>query len=55
MLSEVTKLALLSVSNAFSGLMDKEGEWTKKGEKFAAIVLIALFLFSAWIMGEPFR
>lgn len=45
-MSEVTRKALVKVSNAFSGLFDETtGEWTKgKGEKVALVLFLLCIL-----------
>lgn len=52
-MSEVTRKALVGVSNAFSGFIDSEtGEWTEgKGEKFALAAIVFCILAVSMIGG----
>ena len=52
-MSEVTRKALVGVSNAFSGFFDETtGEWVKgKGEKFALIAFLFCILAVSMIGG----
>lgn len=52
MISITTKKVLLSVSNAFSGFIDENGEWAEgKGEKFALAAIIFCILAVSLIGG----
>lgn len=51
-MSEVTKRALVGVSNAFSGFIDENGEWSEgKGEKFALAAIVFCILAVSLIGG----
>lgn len=51
-MSEVTKRALVGVSNAFSGFVDENGEWSEgKGEKFALAAIVFCILAVSLIGG----
>lgn len=50
-MSEATKKLLLSVSNAFSGLTDANGDLNKKGMMLCLPLLIILFLIYMYVEG----
>lgn len=51
-MSEVTRKALIGVSNAFSGFIDENGEWAEgKGEKFALAAILFCILSVSVIGG----
>lgn len=51
-MSEVTRKALVEVSNAFSGFIDENGEWAEgKGEKFALAAIVFCILAVSVIGG----
>lgn len=51
-MSEVTKKALFEISNAFSGFIDKNGEFTEgKGNKLALAGILFCILATAFVSG----
>lgn len=50
-MSEATKIILLSVSNAFSGFTDEEGDLTKKGMVAVAPFVVMAILIILYLDG----
>lgn len=51
-MSNQTKRLLLSVSNAFYTLVDKNGEWNERGTKIVGSITLVLIIFAFWFEGS---